>query len=61
MIFENCAAFTDCVSEINNIQIDNVKDLNIVKPMYHLIEYSDNYVRQLESYGYFVEKNQAIS
>lgn len=61
MIFENCAAFTDCVSEINNIQIDNVKDLNIVKPMYHLIEYSDNYARQLESYGYFVEKNQAIS
>ena len=41
--FKNCAPFTNCISEINNIQIDNAKDIDIVMPMYNLIEYSDNY------------------
>ena len=41
--FKNCAQFTNCISEINNTQIDNVKDIDIVMPMYNLIEYSDNY------------------
>ena len=40
---KNCALFTDCFSEINNTQIDNAKDIDIVIPMYHLIEYSNNY------------------
>ena len=43
VIFKNCAPFTDCISEINNTQIDNVQDLNVVMPMYNLIEYSNNY------------------
>ena len=43
VIFENCAPFTNCISEINNTQIDNAKDTDIVMPMYNLIEYSDNY------------------
>ena len=33
VIFKNCAPFTDCISEINNMQIDNSKDLDIVIPM----------------------------
>ena len=41
--FKNCASFTDWISEINNIQIDNAKDIDTVMPMYNLIEYSDNY------------------
>ena len=41
--FKNWAPFTNCVSEINNTQIDNAKDIDIVTPMYNLIEYSDNY------------------
>ena len=41
--FKNCAPFTNCISEINNTQIDNAKDIDIVMPMYNLIEYSDNY------------------
>ena len=41
--FKNCASFTSCLSEINNTQIDNSKDIDIVMPMYNLIEYSDNY------------------
>ena len=42
VIFKNCAPFTNCISEINNTQIDNAKDIDIVMPMYNLIEYSDN-------------------
>ena len=43
--FKNCAPFTNCISEINNTQVDNAKDIYIVMPMYNLIEYSDNYVK----------------
>ena len=41
--FKNFAPFTNCISVINNTQIDNAKDIDIVIPMYNLIEYSDNY------------------
>ena len=41
--FKNCAPFTKCIGEINNTQEDNAKDIDIVTPMYTLIEYSDNY------------------
>ena len=45
VIFKNCAPFTNCISEINSTQIDNAKDLDIVIPMYNLVEYSDNYLK----------------
>ena len=45
VILKNCAPFTNCISEINNTQIDNAKDIDIVMPMYNLIEYSDNYAK----------------
>ena len=45
VIFKNCAPFTNCISEINNTQIDNAKDIDIVMPMYNLIEYRDNYAK----------------
>ena len=45
VIFKNCALFTSCISEINNTQVDNAKDIDIVMPMYNLIEYSDNYAK----------------
>ena len=40
--FKNCAPFTKCISRINNTDIDNAQDIDIVMPMYNLIEYSDN-------------------
>ena len=43
VILKNCAPFTNCIREINNTQVDNAKDIDIVIPMYNLIEYSDNY------------------
>ena len=41
--------FTNCKSEINNTEIDNTKDIDIVMPMYNLIEYSDNYSKTFGS------------
>ena len=43
IISENCAPFNNCTSEINNTQIDNATDIDVVMPVYNLIEYSDNY------------------
>ena len=43
--FKNFTLFTNCISEINNTQVDNAKDIDIVMPMYNLIEYSDNYAK----------------
>ena len=40
---KNSAPFTSFISEIINTQVDNAKDIDIVMPMYNLIEYSDNY------------------
>ena len=47
--FKNCAPFTNCISEINNTQVDNAKDIDIVMPMYNLIGYNDNYAKTLGS------------
>ena len=41
--FKNCAPFTKCISRINNTDIDTARDIDIVMPMYNLIEYSDNF------------------
>ena len=38
VILKNCAPFTNCISEINNTQIDNAKDIDIAMSMYILIE-----------------------
>ena len=43
VVFKNCATFINCISEVNNTQVDNSEDIDIVMPMYNLIEYSDNY------------------
>ena len=45
VIFKNCVPFTNFISEINNTQLDIAKYIDIVMPMYNLIEYSDNYAK----------------
>ena len=43
LVLKNCAPFTKCNLEINDEHIDTAENLDIVMPMYNLIEYSDNY------------------
>ena len=42
LALKNCAPFTKCNLEINNEHVDTAENLDIVMPMYNLIEYSDN-------------------
>ena len=41
--FRNNAPFISCISKINGVSIDNAEDLDVVIPVYRLIEYSKNY------------------
>ena len=40
---KNCAPFKEYRTEINETFVDETEHINIVMPMYNLIEYSDNY------------------
>ena len=51
-------AFTDCISKIKNMQVDNAKDLDVVMSMYNLIEYIDNYSKTLESVLQYCKNKQ---
>ena len=42
LAFKNNAPFIFCISKINNTFTENAEDLDIVMPMYNLIEYSNN-------------------
>ena len=41
--FNNCSASTKYLNHINNEHVDNADNLDIIMPIYNLIEYSDNY------------------
>ena len=41
--FKNNAPFINTFSIINSVKIDNAEDLDVVMPMYNLLEYSKNY------------------
>ena len=43
LALKNCAPFTKCNLEINDEHVDTAENIDIVMPMYNLIEYSDNY------------------
>ena len=47
--FKNCASFADCISKIKEMQIDNAEDIDLVMPMYNLLEYSNNCSKKLWS------------
>ena len=42
LTFKNNAPFINCITKINGIKIDNAEDLDVVIPMYNLLEYSKN-------------------
>ena len=43
LAFKNNAPFINCISKINCVKINNAEDLDVVMPMYNLIEYSKSY------------------
>ena len=55
--FKNCAPFTSCICKINYTQVDNAKDIDIVMPMYNLVEYSNNYAKTSRSlWQYYIDE-----
>ena len=42
LILKNNAPFISCITKINNELIEDAEDLDIVMPMYNLLEYSKN-------------------
>ena len=53
LAFKNNAPFTNCISKINNVLIDNAEDLDVVMPMYNLMEYSKNYRKTTGAWNYY--------
>ena len=45
LAFKNNALFISSIFKINNVLIDNAKDLEVEMPMYNLIEYSKNDIK----------------
>ena len=41
--FKNCVLFCTCDVTVNDEHVEKAEDLDIVMPMYNLLEYSDNY------------------
>ena len=61
VVFKISAIFTDCISEINNTQIDYAKNIDVVMPMYNLVEYSDNYSKTSESLWQYYKDEPALT
>ena len=61
VIFKNCAPFTNCISKLNNTQIDNAKYIDIIMPMYNLIEYNNKYSKTSGSLWQYCKEIPAIN
>ena len=61
VIFKICAPFTNCISKINNSQIDNAEYIDIVMRLYNLIEYSDNYSKTSGSLWQYRKEIPAVN
>ena len=55
------APFTNCMSEINNTQVDHAEDIDIVMSMYNLIKYSDNYSKTSGSLSQYCKNIPAVN
>ena len=54
LILKNNAPFASCITRINGELIEDADDLDIVMPMYSLLEYSKNYTKTIGSlYNYY--------
>ena len=53
LILKNNAPFVSCITRINGELIEYADDLDIVMPMYNLLEYSKNYRKTIGLYNYY--------
>ena len=61
VIFKNCALFKNCISKINNTQIDNAEYIDVVMSIYNLTEYSDNYSKTSGSLWHYCKEIPAAN
>lgn len=47
IIFKNCETFRECISEMNNPQWDNAKDIDFLMQIYSPIECRDEYSKSI--------------
>ena len=45
LVFKYCAQFTNCMTKISGITIDDAVNLHLVMSVYNLLEYSSNYYK----------------
>ena len=56
MVFKNNAPFINYISNVN----DNAEDLDVVMPMYNLLEYGKIIEKQPVVYGIIIEMSQIV-
>ena len=61
VILENCAPFTDSISEISNAETYHAKDADAVMRMHNLIEYSDNYSQKFGNIWQYYRDEPALN
>ena len=57
LAFKNNAPLINCISKINGVKIDNAEDLDVVMPMYNLLEYIKNYRKTVGSWWNYYRHN----
>ena len=53
--FKNCAPFTKCITKIDGTTIDDAENIDLVMPIYNLIEYNSNYSEAIRSLWFYSE------
>ena len=61
VIIKNSTPFIKCKNEINNTKIANAKYIDIVMPIYNLIEYNDNYRKISSSFSTITKMSKVIT
>ena len=59
-IFKNSTLFRECITQMNNIYIDNIKHIDFVMWMYKLMEHNDNYSKTSGRLVNTIERRQMI-
>ena len=61
VIVKNFAPFINCISEKNNAQVDDAHNIDVVMPMYNLIEYSGTFSKTSGSLWLYYRDESALS